>query len=161
MVLMPIAKAAANDKTRFMILNPRCCVRIRGLADLATPILAIEASRAFVPPCTRKLRFRAAALGPDARSGSSRNPSHQLFSRESKRCATLKARNGVRPGVFRPTEVAGWCFFGHWSTTPASNINLLKRGNENAWFAAAFMAEIGMPGGIAPQLQNIDRICLF
>jgi len=34
--------------------------------DPAMPILAIEASRAFIPPCTRKLGSRAAALGPDA-----------------------------------------------------------------------------------------------
>jgi len=40
--------------------------------DPAMPILAIEASRAFIPPCTRKWRSRAAALGPDA--WSSRNP---------------------------------------------------------------------------------------
>jgi len=42
--------------------------------DQATPILAIEASRVFIPPCTRKYRSRAAALGPDA--WWSRNPSH-------------------------------------------------------------------------------------
>jgi len=41
------------------------------------PILATEASRAFVPPCTQGHRPRAAALGP-ALHGGSRNPSRQL-----------------------------------------------------------------------------------
>jgi len=67
------------------------------LADLATPILAIEASRAFVPPCTRKLRSRAAALGPDAQS--SRNPSRQLSNLWSNRCASGKAWNRVEAGL--------------------------------------------------------------
>ena len=45
----PIAKAAANDKMRFMILNPRWWVRIRGLADLAMPIPGDRGLPGFYP----------------------------------------------------------------------------------------------------------------
>src|SRR5438270_3374642 len=40
--------------------------RVEDWREPSTPILATEASRAFVPPCTRALRARAAALGPVA-----------------------------------------------------------------------------------------------
>src|SRR3977135_2924093 len=55
------------------------CDRVEDWREPSTPILATEASRAFIPPCTRDgTSPRAPALGP-ATPSRSRNPSHQLF----------------------------------------------------------------------------------
>jgi large subunit ribosomal protein L36 len=75
------------------------------------PILAIEASRVFIPPCTRKYRSRAVALGPDA--SLSRNPSHHTLLTIG--ASPVPTEMSMKRGLARripPMEPANWLFFG-------------------------------------------------
>src|SRR3954447_19085056 len=94
MLERPMASAAANDTRRFMILNPRGCCELKDWQSLSMPTLAIEASRVFIPTCTRKGRSRAVHLGPDAHA--SRNPSHHTL-RYFKQSACQWKSRGLQP----------------------------------------------------------------
>src|ERR1700677_1202153 len=75
------------------------------------PILAIEASRVFIPPCTRKYRSRAAALGPDACS--SRNPSHHTLPTTKQAVCHRKSQQiGAVRGIVGPPKRQADCFLG-------------------------------------------------